>query len=146
MHVINHGHGAFFFADFTFSLVHSAYRYLRLIGNVVGHCLYRSIPKPANPSYCSGDVTVIVLAIENDVEQLRALTLSILACNPFEIEKKARQFATTLGDGEGFLKSSWLKEFKQRRGVTGGKLLQKALKNNVSNDYASGAVSCTAWS
>lgn len=61
------------------------YRYVRLIVNVAGYYLYRSIPKPESPSYTSRDVTVIIPTIESDVEALRGPITSILACRPHEL-------------------------------------------------------------
>lgn len=61
------------------------YRYLRLIVNIFGHVLYKSIPIPEKPSYSDDDVTVIIPTIEDDMEKLRGPVSSILATDLHEL-------------------------------------------------------------
>lgn len=74
------------------------YRYVRLIVNIIGHCLYRSIPKPQNPTYTKEDVTVVIPTIESNLEELRGPISSILACDPHELI-----LVTTFGKYHGLL-------------------------------------------
>ncbi|KFY15786.1 hypothetical protein V491_05560 [Pseudogymnoascus sp. VKM F-3775] len=74
------------------------YRYVRLIVNIIGHCLYRSIPKPENPTYTNEDVTVVIPTIESNLEELRGPISSILACSPHELI-----LVTTFGKYHGLL-------------------------------------------
>ncbi|MCJ1398360.1 hypothetical protein MMC11_001558 [Xylographa trunciseda] len=64
-----------------------AYRYLRLIVNLVAFLLLRPIPIPENPLLTSNDVTVVVpsLALEQDRDELWATVHGILATNPAEV-------------------------------------------------------------
>lgn len=98
------------------------YRYVRLIVNIVGHCLYRSIPIPANPTFTGKDVTVIIPTIEDDTSKLRGPILSILA-NPIQ----ELMLVTT------FNKYDSLKEFANslhdsRVTVSAGKIANKRLQ------------------
>jgi cellulose synthase/poly-beta-1,6-N-acetylglucosamine synthase-like glycosyltransferase len=60
-------------------------RNIRLVGNVVSHWRYQSIPIPAAPTYSPKDVTIIIAIININREELRQTIQSMLACNPFQI-------------------------------------------------------------
>ncbi|MCJ1418581.1 hypothetical protein MMC32_004929 [Xylographa parallela] len=64
-----------------------AYRYLRLIVNVVAFLLLRPIAVPENPLLTSNDVTVVVpsLALDQDRDEFKETVHGILATNPFEV-------------------------------------------------------------
>jgi len=53
--------------------------------NTISHWVYKSVPIPANPSYSSSDVTVIIPTIHNNFPELRESILSILRCQPYEL-------------------------------------------------------------
>jgi hypothetical protein len=80
------------------------HRYVRLLVNCVSHWCYKTVPIPANPSYSSKDVTVIIPTIHNNFEELRESLQSILACHPYELllvttsnkYQKLTRFAKTL--------------------------------------------------
>ena len=61
------------------------HRYLRFLVHTYSHWRYTSRPIPANPSYTSKDVTVIIPTIHNNFEELRESIQSILACQPYEL-------------------------------------------------------------
>jgi len=61
------------------------HRYLRLIVHCFSHWLYKSKPIPANPTFTSKDVTVVIPTIHNAFEELRPSLESILACRPSEL-------------------------------------------------------------
>lgn len=61
------------------------HRYGRFIGNTISHWCYKSYRIPANPSFTSKDVTVIIPTIHNNFEELRESLQSILACQPYEL-------------------------------------------------------------
>jgi hypothetical protein len=51
------------------------------------------------------------------------------------IKEKARFFAATVGNSESHVKAnstSWLEKFKQKNGISGGKLLRRASETNIS--------------
>lgn len=88
------------------TLFFSLHRYVRLIVNTYAHWVYKSIPKPENPTLTSRHVTVIVPTIENNVEELREPIRSLLACDPFELilvttvdrYQRLLEFASSLKD------------------------------------------------
>lgn len=61
------------------------HRYVRFLVNTISHWLYKSVPIPADPTYSSNDVTVIIPTIHNNFEELRESMQSILACRPYEL-------------------------------------------------------------
>ncbi|MCJ1434474.1 hypothetical protein MMC27_003843 [Xylographa pallens] len=73
--------------EHTLFFVLLAYRYLRLIVNVVAFLLLRPIAIPENPVLTSKDVTVVVpsLALDQDRNEFKETVHGILATNPFEV-------------------------------------------------------------
>ncbi|KAG0651682.1 hypothetical protein D0Z07_1981 [Hyphodiscus hymeniophilus] len=61
------------------------HRYIRLIVHYGSHWSYKTVPIPANPSFTSKDVTVIIPTIHNNFEELKESLQSILACEPYEL-------------------------------------------------------------
>ncbi|PQE03187.1 glycosyltransferase family 2 protein [Rutstroemia sp. NJR-2017a BBW] len=61
------------------------HRYVRFIVNTISHWVYKSVPIPANPSFTSKDVTVIIPTIHNNFEELKDSLQSILTCQPHEL-------------------------------------------------------------
>lgn len=61
------------------------HRYIRTIGNFCSHWVYKSVPRPINPSYTAKDVTVIIPTIHYNFEELKDSLQSILACQPYEV-------------------------------------------------------------
>jgi cellulose synthase/poly-beta-1,6-N-acetylglucosamine synthase-like glycosyltransferase len=58
---------------------------VRLLVHCVSHWSYKSKPVPANPSFTSQDVTVVIPTIHNAFDELRPSLESIIACKPFEL-------------------------------------------------------------
>lgn len=84
--------------------------------------MYRSIPKPENPTYSSQDVTVIIPTIESNVEALRGPVSSILACDPHEVI-----LVTTFGKYHNLLQfTSSLKDSRVK--VYGTKIANKRIQ------------------
>lgn len=61
------------------------FRYLRLIVNCISHWTFRPIPIPENPSYTSGDVTIICPTIATGGEELSETLRTCLQSEPHEI-------------------------------------------------------------
>ena len=65
--------------------LHSLYRYLRLVVNVLAFCRLRPVPLAENPKLTSQDVTVVIPSLEGDGPELWDSIRSILATKPFEV-------------------------------------------------------------
>ncbi|KAH9901785.1 nucleotide-diphospho-sugar transferase [Xylariomycetidae sp. FL2044] len=58
------------------------FRYLRLLGNLIGYCLYRPTPIPKNPTIRPTDCTVIIPTVEPTHEAFSECCETVLANGP----------------------------------------------------------------
>ena len=72
-------------ADVTILCLPRLFRYVRLIVNCISLWTFRPIPLPAEPTYSSHDVTIILPTIVGDDPELRETIRSCLQCDPFQL-------------------------------------------------------------
>ncbi|ETN46808.1 uncharacterized protein HMPREF1541_00997 [Cyphellophora europaea CBS 101466] len=70
---------------FVVFLAYFAYRYVRLVINLVAFWTFKSIPIPENPTLTNKDVTVILPTLEGQGEELERTIKSIMLNEPYEL-------------------------------------------------------------